>query len=431
MNHHSNPANSFDQEMTTTDVNHKAIGLKKWRPRLAWGIGIGLTIGLAGVVVGGATLHLLQVQTNDCAASYGKDAEPSLRLYCAQELATKQSADDVRDAIRMVDQIPADHPLRLEADRRLDLWSRDLLRLAENLYQEGQLDAAIAAVRTIPTQAPVYTQVNAKVRHWRTTWEKAEALYEKSQAAIDERQWWKGLNTARQLLTLGNRHWETTKYPELMEQLDVARGSQESPAIRRKPVAGKEVAAQWQLKQHQQAATILAKAQTLAKAGDAKGLQTAIAEASKIVADNPQAKTANRLIQTWERQLATLEDRPYLQRATTLAKDDNVRSLESAIQEARKIGRDRPLYKQAQTQVQQWSTRSQQLQKEAQQPSALPVAAPVARPAVVPVAVPAVVPAVVPAPAIPSLPPDPVPGPVPGLSDRQPIDRLPNEFELP
>lgn len=202
-------------------------GLGRW----PWGLGLGLTVGLAGLIAGGALIQLLGVHSNDCTAPSTTEDIPATKLYCAQEFASRRTVDDLQEAMRLVNSIPETDPLRAVGDRRLREWSEDLLRLAEDLYQQGQLEAAIAAVRSIPPAAGTRNAIDRQVKVWQTTWEKAESLYAKTQKAIDERQWGQGLSIARQILGLGNAHWQTVKYPELMDQLDAARGDQERPAV--------------------------------------------------------------------------------------------------------------------------------------------------------------------------------------------------------
>jgi hypothetical protein len=196
-----------------------------------WGLGLGLTVGLAMLIAGGALTQLLGVHSNDCTAPSTTEDLPATKLYCAQEFANRRTVDDLQEAMRLVNSIPEHDPLRAAGDRLLREWSDELLRLAEGLYQEGQLAEAIAAVRSIPPAAGSRDAVDRQVKQWQATWEKAEALYAKTQKAIDERQWGEGLRTARQILGLENSHWQTVKYPELMDQLDAARGSQESPVV--------------------------------------------------------------------------------------------------------------------------------------------------------------------------------------------------------
>ncbi len=431
MDRHAHPVPSEPLSESFADVS-RPFGKTGWR-QWPWLLGTGVTVGLACLIAGGAMTQLLGGQATDCNAA--TDAPPAAKIYCAQELAGKQTAADLVDALRLVNAIPADHPLRAEGDRRLNEWSQELLRLAENLYQDGKLEDAIAAVRSIPTNAQAYAQVNRQVKQWQTTWDKAEALYSQSQKAIDERQWWKSLSTARQILALNQHYWETVKYPELMAQLDAARGSQEGP-VRRQQSLGKDVVQNWQQRKNQLAATALAKAEALAKSGNAPGLKQAIAEASKVLNDAPQSKVASSRIRAWEQQLAAVEDRPYLQRGIALAADDNVQSLRQAMAEAGKISPNSPLHDQAQGKIQQWRDRAQQLQLQAQQPA----------PAVLPANLHPVLP---PAPSRPVLPPPVLPAaphpaaaqavdytpyysaPLPNFGDTRPVDKLPTEFELP
>ena len=63
-----------------------------------------------------------------------------MRLHCAQLAASKQTVKDLLQAIALVKQLPANHPLRGEIDRFLEEWSRDILQLADQSFQAGDLE---------------------------------------------------------------------------------------------------------------------------------------------------------------------------------------------------------------------------------------------------------------------------------------------------
>ncbi len=232
--------------------------------RGSWGIGVGVVVGVACLVAGGAITQLVGVKSVECTIA---DEELSAtRLYCAQQSADKRTVDDLQVAIRLANSIPVDDPLRLAGDRKIREWSEELLRLGEGLYQDGKLEDAIAAARSIPGSAHLNTQVERQVKDWQSTWEKAETLYEKTQQAIDDRQWGKALSAAREILGLDNTHWQTVKYPEIMAQLEEARRDQEgSTKAQRKPRDGKDLLAAWKLRKYSKTTAATAKSEAIAR----------------------------------------------------------------------------------------------------------------------------------------------------------------------
>ncbi len=100
----------------------------------------------------------------------------------------------------------------------------------------------------------------------------------------------------------------------------------------------------------------LAKAQALAKGGTLPKLKAAIAQAQLISPKRALRAEAQAAIAQWNRQVQTLEDRPILERANTLARQ---KKLKQAIQTARKIRPGRALYASAQTAIKGWTDQIQ------------------------------------------------------------------------
>ena len=98
----------------------------------------------------------------------------------------------------------------------------------------------------------------------------------------------------------------------------------------------------------------LAKARDLARPGGLGDLNAAIAQASQIPAGNPRYQEAQGEIRDWNRQIQTIEDQPYLDRAQAMARGGTIPELQAAIAQASNITADRALYRQAQQQVSNW-----------------------------------------------------------------------------
>ncbi|MEQ8998435.1 MAG: chromosome segregation ATPase [Coleofasciculus sp. B1-GNL1-01] len=106
----------------------------------------------------------------------------------------------------------------------------------------------------------------------------------------------------------------------------------------------------------------LERARTFASSGLVSDLQIAIAEAKLIPSRNPRYQEARAEISQWTRQIQTIEDQPYLDRATQLASFGGVQSLREAIQEARRIAPNRALYSEAQSKIKDWTRTVQRLE---------------------------------------------------------------------
>jgi len=106
----------------------------------------------------------------------------------------------------------------------------------------------------------------------------------------------------------------------------------------------------------------LERARMFASSGLTTDLKTAITEAEQIPSGNPRYQEARADIGRWTRQVETIEDQPYLDRANQIAAFGGLASLQEAVQEASRIAPGRALYKQAQEKIAQWTETMQRQQ---------------------------------------------------------------------
>lgn len=92
----------------------------------------------------------------------------------------------------------------------------------------------------------------------------------------------------------------------------------------------------------------------LAELGQQSTLDLAIDQARLITPDRPQRVQAQTLIAYWYEQIERVEDQPYLDRATALAKSGAVPDLQAAIAEASLIPQGRALRREAQGWIATW-----------------------------------------------------------------------------
>lgn len=321
--------------------------------------GVGIALLLPIVLGGGAILYMVQLaELPDCRKRAWSSDSLSARLYCADELASKQNVDHLRDAIRLVSSIPLDDPLRPEGDRRAQRWSQELLRQAETAIQTGKLDLAIAAVNSIPEHSQVYLTANRQVQEWKDLWEKAETICEQATTKIEEKQWSEAIATARDLLKLGNEYWSVTRYQELMADLTAAREAQKSAAANDKTKERAKPApklSDWEEAYAREAAAHMVKANKLASSGTLAGLEAAISEAQQVMFGSPGYDEVQKKIATWEQQLESMTDRGHLDRAIQLASRGDEGSLQAGIEEAYKVSPNRGLHNEARKRIEQWN----------------------------------------------------------------------------
>jgi len=97
------------------------------------------------------------------------------------------------------------------------------------------------------------------------------------------------------------------------------------------------------------------KSKELAKLGTINDYHKAIAELEQIPETNPRYQMALQMIAQWENAIETIEDQPILNRAEMIAgAGKDTLSLEEAISQVRTIASNRALYKEAQNHIAKW-----------------------------------------------------------------------------
>lgn len=301
-------------------------------------------------------------------------ATESTRLYCAQVTADRQTATDLAEAIKLADSISLSHPLRQDGDRLIQQWSNRLLELGDTAFQNGKLDDAIIMLQSIPDGTPLYASTTQQIEQWRETWKQAEDIVQKVQDAIAADNLLIAFAEARTLLKINNEYWRTTRFQDVVNQIQTAKESKiaqaaadrkkgiaSAPFEKMRPLTTDELMSGWQKEQDQEAAIHLQKARSLAATDEVSRLRDAIAEAQMVLSGSAQYTQAQQLIKDWSTQIETAEDRPSLNRATALARKGGIDSLEAAITEANRIYFGRALYREAQANIDQWSAQVRQL----------------------------------------------------------------------
>lgn len=439
---------------------------KNW---MFWGALAGLLSGGLGFV--SVALLLKLPAAPNCPAIFWPMASASVRVHCAQVAASKETVDDLLEAIALVQALPSNHSLRPEINRLLTQWSSEILALGDEAFQAGQLQEAIAIAQKIPQDVPAYQLVEQQIERWQSIWSQAEGYYQQAEAEMRQQHWHEAFMAATRLLNINNNYWATTKYDELNNQIAIARedanklakaqslatrggldnlleaiklvesigtdsyihqaAREALPEFGRKmlvlaqetldrrdatsaiaiankipastglqleaqdfvtvaeaqrsawdgtvasleeaiasaqkiasdrPLYNKaqELITRWQLEIED--VTHLAKARQFAQPGTVGDLTAAIAEAELIPTTNPRASEAKALVNGWRNRVETIQDQPYLERAEQLAALRDVNSLQAAIGEASQVSRGRALYPSAQSKIQTWTAKIQQIQ---------------------------------------------------------------------
>ncbi|MEC4806841.1 MAG: chromosome segregation ATPase [Jaaginema sp. PMC 1079.18] len=379
--------------------------LVKWQ---TWGVLLVVATGSLGFVATAALLRLPALPS--CPQLYLPMASASMRLYCAQLAADKQTREGLLEAIALVEALPSDHPMRPEINRNLELWALDLLDLAEETYQDGKLEDAIATVQDVSRYIPP-KDIEERIARWRSTWAEAEKIAKTVEDFMTQAKWAQAFRSAAKLTNLGNRYWATTRYRQLYERIELAqeesrkldkayaalqRGSSESlleaiklaEEIPPESTAYKEAqtlmkdagdklldlalarleAGAWTdvmaiankfplklgLQEEMQDLNNLAEAGSKAAVGTVAGLELAIQEAESVPPGRPMYDRAQKLIRTWRSEIQAVT---HLEEAERLAVGGGLSDLGAAIAQARLVSSSNPRHGEAQRKISQWTSR--------------------------------------------------------------------------
>jgi hypothetical protein len=385
--------------------------MKSW---LLWSILLALIPGSIGFLAMAMLLKLPAAP--NCPAIFWPLASASVRLHCAQLAASKQTVNDLLQAIALVKQLPQNHPLRGEIDRLVEEWSKDILDLADQSFQAGNLEEAIATSEKIPEDLPAYKLVDEKIAKWQSIWTKAEDIYKTAEENLRQRRWQSASMLAAKLLRVDNQYWTSTKYDQLnrlivsvredgdkldkadslaktkvvdnlLEAIKIAESIRQDSYFYQKaqesiPLFGRKMLdlAQAKLNARDADAALdiarqipdetklqadiedfiaLADAQRSAWLGTVASLETAIAQAQEIDPSRPNYNKAQQLIARWQLEI---EDVARLEKARTLASQGTINDLAAAIIEAQQIPASNPRGSEARQEVGRWQSQVQTIE---------------------------------------------------------------------
>ncbi|MEA5521712.1 hypothetical protein [Limnoraphis robusta] len=352
----------------------------------------------------------------NCPKIFWPIASASLRLYCAETAAKKETVQDLLVAIELVDGLSKTHPLRPEINRRIEQWSLDILDLSENLFQAGELKKAIESARKVPQDTPAMAKVEERIKEWNALWKEAEGIYRKAEDHLRQEQTNLAFREATRLLNMGNQYWETTKYQELTDFVQIvreeskklaeARGIAEQggfdniiEAIKKAEVIGSESylydratkaiteysktalnlaeenlkTGDWQrsinmaqqipkranLDKEVEDFILLSRAHIPASLDTVEGLKDAIAQARKINVGRPFHNKAQQYIRDWQQ---AISDVATLEKARKLARSGAVKDLKAAVAELRSIPTSNPRGDDAQVQMVRWNQKIEEIE---------------------------------------------------------------------
>lgn len=368
-----------------------------------------VTLGISGGLVYLSLGLLLNPKAvPNCPEIFVPMSSASLRVYCGQLAASKQTLKDLGTAIDLVKDIAPNDPTRGYVESNLQRWSLAMLRLAEASYQEGNFEDAVNAAKKVPPNVPAYKVVSKRLGQWQETWAKGVALDKETRALLNSSKWVNAYSVAVKLTRLNNRYWSITKYQELADLVQIAKADSAKLDEARQLVKSTDVKILLKAIEiakkiapnsfaHTEAQTIietsakqmlalakvkfdrndwqgaleianqtpetaankvelrdfinLSEAGSHAASGTVAELETAISLIQNIETESPMYQQSRQYISSWQTEI---QDVAALQRARSVAATGSIKDLQMAIIEAQRIPSTNPRGKEAAQITTQW-----------------------------------------------------------------------------
>lgn len=344
----------------TQIITHGALTGKKGGSRpdsIFWQLALVVLFFLPAGAASVALKMLLRLPSQPhCQSIYWPMASASLRLYCGDLAAEKQTLSGLLEALALVKVLPGDHPLRSQIDKSIDQWATEILELADRQFNSGKLSEALATASKVPTNTTTYNLVKDRMREWKNTWASAEDIYREAEDLMRSSKWQQAVGVAVKLQYLDNAYWSSTKYAQINQLIQSNRADSEK----------------------------LIQARELSEIGGPENLLAAISLAAKIEQDSYLYAQAQTVVWEYGRQMMSLaetelergnsyqaiaiarkipaatklndqtQDFVMIASAKSRAGEGNISSLESAIMQAQKVDRTRPMYGRAQQLISHW-----------------------------------------------------------------------------
>jgi hypothetical protein len=406
------PNARFDFEQATQATKQLVNQMPRWlqlpfiRSWVFWAI---ITLGISsGLVYLSLGLLLNPKAVPNCPEVFVPMSSASLRVYCGQLAASKQTLPDLVSALKLIEGIAPNDPTRSYVDSNAQRWSLAILRLAESRYQDGFYEEAVNAAKKVPTSVDASKIVTKRLKQWEETWTKAVALDAETRTLLHSSKWVNAYDVAVKLTHLNNRYWARTKYQELADLVQIAKADSAkldeahqlvkstdikdllkaidmSNKIDAKSFAHTEAQTivgdaakkmldlakakldknDWKgaleianktpespaIKVELQDLINLSQAQSHAEKGSVSELETAISLLQSIKSDSPMSKRSLQLMGNWQ---IEIQDLAALQRARSFAATGVVTDLKAAITEAQQIPATNPRGKEAAQVVSEW-----------------------------------------------------------------------------
>ncbi|MBE9099640.1 hypothetical protein [Vacuolonema iberomarrocanum] len=147
------------------------------------------------------------------------------QLYCVREVARSGQVADLKAAVELVQDWTPNHPLYAESQQGLTQWSRTLLEIARQRYQDSDLRGALEVAGIIPESSSLYEDAQVAIAGWQDEWQQGEEIYNRAQDALADQAWNIASAQLRALGQLRAPYWRQHRMATLTNQIFAERSA--------------------------------------------------------------------------------------------------------------------------------------------------------------------------------------------------------------
>jgi hypothetical protein len=198
-----------------------------------------LTTMVGGTGVAGYLLMIAVPPTPEC-QKISPISTDSERLYCAQVGAETREIPKLKAAVELVQGWTEHHPLYREGQRLLKTWSLDLMRAGRKQLNEGSIDRAIATLKIVPPNSPVYSEVQAAIGKWTEQATNSANIDGKFDLAMQNGDWNEAFVILQTVQQMRGNYWNSYKHEKMSSKLAIERAGWDKLQEAKDALAGKD-----------------------------------------------------------------------------------------------------------------------------------------------------------------------------------------------
>jgi hypothetical protein len=306
-------------------------------------------------------------------------------LIAAQRVAKIGQPQELGEAIALLRKVPIKTYASHDAEVAQKQWSKALLALAIQRWQQSDVNGAMAIAQKIPFSSDLSSEGQDLVRFSQAqdlagasrrgiepnlghSWQLMEAIaalqqvspksFFYRQAQISAQKWQMQLNDLNQLQIA---HWVAAWGQRPQLEFAIVQANAIAPPSPHRTMAQSMLSRWRRALENIEDRPYMAQAKQSAKGGTLANLKLAIAQASRVTLGRAMRTESQTYIAQWKKQLETLEDQPILTQAEALAAQGKVAL---AIEKANQIQVNRALYGTAQAAIARWQPQIPEWQPE-------------------------------------------------------------------